>query len=112
MTFLVSEIRNLFTWAQRELGWTSGTEGEGVRFVPHSLRHGGASVDYISLGARRIEEILFRGRWASMQSTRHYIQQWPALTAAALAGVPRWQREFGLFIGQCPRYFTPIPECL
>ena len=107
-----AHFRHLFTWAQRELGWSTGLGGEGVRFVPHSLRHGGASVDYISLGARRIEEILFRGRWASMRSTRHYIQQGPALTAAALAGVPQWQREFGLFIGQGPRYFIPIPEWL
>lgn len=46
-------------------------------YVPHSLRHGGATHDFLSgLG---IEEVLRHGRWASTKSARHYIQAGRAL---------------------------------
>ncbi|MDR3549717.1 MAG: hypothetical protein P4M11_15835 [Candidatus Pacebacteria bacterium] len=45
--------------------------------VPHSLRHGGATRDFM-LG-RTIEQIQHRGRWASMKSAGRYVQQGPAL---------------------------------
>lgn len=38
----------------------------------HSLRHGGATHDFIR--GMTIEWIMFRGRWASSKSARHYIQ--------------------------------------
>lgn len=41
-------------------------------FGLHSLRHGGATRDYMR-GAP-VEEILFRGRWASTKTTRRYVQ--------------------------------------
>jgi integrase len=41
-------------------------------FRPHSLRHGGASHDYL-LGSK-IDEIMLRGRWQSFISVRRYIQ--------------------------------------
>jgi integrase len=49
-------------------------------YVPHSLRHGGATRDYL----RRLplEEILRHGRWTSTKSARHYIQMGKALLIA------------------------------
>ena len=41
-------------------------------YVPHSLRHGGATRDH--LDGKALEDILQRGRWASTKSARHYIQ--------------------------------------
>ena len=41
-------------------------------YVPHSFRHGGATCDYLS--GRTIEQIMFHGRWKSMESARRYIQ--------------------------------------
>ena len=46
-------------------------------YVPHSLRHGGATHDFL-LG-RGIEHVQFRGRWQSMESSRRYIQTTRAL---------------------------------
>ena len=51
--------------------------GLGSNYVPHSARHGGATHDHI-LGMP-LEDILFRGRWASAVSTRRYIQMGQAL---------------------------------
>ncbi len=48
-----------------------------VGFTPHSLRHGGASHDYAL--RRPIEEIVIRGRWASIRSARRYLQSARAL---------------------------------
>jgi integrase len=47
------------------------------RITPHSLRHGGASRDFLS-GAS-IEQIRHRGRWASAASAERYVQSAPAL---------------------------------
>ena len=55
----------------------------------HSLRHGGAT--HAHLAGRPLEEILQRGRWASMRSARHYIQMGKALLVAA--SVPQWALE-------------------
>ena len=49
-------------------------------YVPHSLRHGGATRDFL-LGDT-IEQIMFRGRWKAMDSARVYIQTGRALLAA------------------------------
>ena len=81
-------FRNLMHEAQRRLGWAPHHH-----FVPHSFRHGGATTDYLSVNSR-LEDILFRGRWASLVSTRRYIQEGPALMAAAARSVPGWQRDF------------------
>jgi len=43
-----------------------------VPYVPHSLRHGGATFDFLC-GAT-VEQIMFRGRWASMKSAKRYVQ--------------------------------------
>jgi integrase len=46
-------------------------------YVPHSLRHGGATRDFMA--GVTLEEVLRRGRWASTKSARHYIQSGRAL---------------------------------
>lgn len=48
-----------------------------IPYVPHSLRHGGATRDFL-LG-HRIEDIMFHGRWVAMESARRYIQTSRAL---------------------------------
>ena len=50
-----------------------------IPFVPHSFRHGGATCAHL-LGAT-IEQIMYRGRWKSMESARRYIQTGRALYA-------------------------------
>jgi len=47
------------------------------RITPHSLRHGGASRDF--LAGASIEQIRHRGRWASSASAERYVQSAPAL---------------------------------
>lgn len=47
------------------------------RITPHSLRHGGASRDF--LAGASIEQIRHRGRWASAASAERYVQSAPAL---------------------------------
>lgn len=49
----------------------------GFGFVPHSLRHGGATSDFLK--GKSIESILFRGRWAATMSARTYIHSGQAL---------------------------------
>lgn len=49
----------------------------GAGFVPHSLRHGGATTDFMK--GLTIETILHRGRWAVSASARTYIHSGQAL---------------------------------
>lgn len=42
-------------------------------YVHHSLRHGGATRDYLS--GMPIADVMVRGRWAATKSAVHYIQQ-------------------------------------
>jgi hypothetical protein len=100
-------FRQLFAQAQCNLGWS---KEKGAWYVPHSLRHGGASCDFLVWGGKRLEDIMFRGRWASTKSARHYIQMGPALLAMAMAGVPQWQREIGSSMGQVIRLFVTFPD--
>ena len=80
-------------------------------FVPHSCRHGGATTDYTSV-ATRLEDTLYRGRWANVTSTRRYIQEGPALMAAAARAVPDWQRSFALHLAAHvePFLYPYIPD--
>lgn len=48
-------------------------------YVPHSLRHGGASHDFLTTGS--IKHVQFRGRWKSLESSRRYIQSAQAMLA-------------------------------
>jgi integrase len=49
-------------------------------YVPHSLRHGGATADFLRTGS--VEHVAFRGRWKSLESVRTYVQTARALLAA------------------------------
>jgi integrase len=60
-----STYRRLFKSACSDLGLSNS-------YVPHSLRHGGATRQHL-LG-KSMEDILLRGRWASTKSARRYIQ--------------------------------------
>lgn len=51
--------------------------GLGSAYVPHSLRHGGATRWFLM--GRSIDTIMHRGRWRSTKSARHYIQAGRAL---------------------------------
>ena len=64
--FKPARYRFRFRMIAEMMGWDS------VGFVPHSLRHGHASDDFID--GVPIETIMTRGRWKSIDSTRHYIQ--------------------------------------
>ena len=65
-SFTPSHLRRLMQNACWSLGL--GT----TPYVPHSLRHGGATHDF--LRTHSIEHVQFRGRWKSMESSRRYIQ--------------------------------------
>lgn len=61
-------------------------------YVPHSLRHGGATADFLRTGS--VEQVQFRGRWKSMESLRTYVQTARALLAAQ--EVPTALNELGM----------------
>jgi hypothetical protein len=68
--FSSNEFRDVFKATCAALGLSE-------RYVPHSLRHGGAT--RLHLMGVSIEDILLRGRWASSKSARRYIQSGRAL---------------------------------
>ena len=68
-----------------------------IPYVPHSLRHGGATTDFL-LG-RPVEYIHFRGRWKVIESLRTYIQTARALLAAQ--NVPRRVSALGDLFSDC-----------
>jgi len=74
-----SDFRKLFKSACADLGLSPA-------YVPHSLRHGGATHDFIR--GYTIEQIMVFGRWASSSSARHYIQSGRALLLTVQA--PDW----------------------
>lgn len=49
-------------------------------YVPHSLRHGGATADF--LRTQSIEHVQFRGRWKLQETARNYLNTARALLAA------------------------------
>ena len=61
---------NLHTALTALLGAYRGALG--LEFVWHSLRHGGASRTFM-LGAE-VKDIMLRGRWVCLESTRRYLQ--------------------------------------
>ena len=66
-------FRRRFQTACTELGLRA-------RYVPHSLRHGGATRLY--LRGVRVEDIMLRGRWVASKSARIYIQSGKAALLA------------------------------
>lgn len=60
------------------------------RFVPHSLRHGGATLAFQS--GISIETIMTRGRWAALSSASLYIQQ--ATAVRLTSAVPQALHDY------------------
>lgn len=69
--FTPASFRHLITQVAASCGLSH------IPYVPHSFRHGGATHDFLQHST--IEQIMFRGRWAAMKSTRRYIQTARAL---------------------------------
>lgn len=88
---------------RRHLKATCGKLGLSDRYVPHSLRHGGATQLFAS--GVRLEDIMLRGRWAASKSARRYIQFGPSLLQAV--AVPELTAEIGRdFAKDLVRSFT------
>jgi integrase len=80
-------------------------------YVPHSLRHGGASADFLTNGS--IARVQFRGRWKSMESLRTYVQSARALLAAQ--DVPPALNQLGMQLSDSLPYvmahfLASVPE--
>lgn len=69
--FTTYQFRHVFKATCANLGLSD-------RYVPHSLRHGGATRYHHVLGWS-IEDVLARGRWQSVKSARRYIQSGVAM---------------------------------
>ena len=63
--------RRVFHWSLSRFGL------DGLGFVPHSLRHGGCTRDF--LNGMKLPDLAFRGRWASTKSCETYVQASRAL---------------------------------
>jgi integrase len=55
------------------------------RFVPHSLRHGGATACFMA--GVPMADIKSRGRWVRLETAQHYVQTARALVGGALVPV-------------------------
>jgi integrase len=84
--FSSSSFRRLITNTASALGLGH------IPYVPHSLRHGGATADH--LAGASIEQVMFRGRWKKMESARNYIQSGRALLTKL--DVPHWVHRLGM----------------
>lgn len=51
-----------------------------IHYTPHSLRHGGATDDFLRNGS--VERVQFRGRWKHLESVRRYVQTARGVLAA------------------------------
>ena len=96
----VATLRSTFNRALDALG-DDTWETRGLRFVWHSLRHGGASRAYLRGGAVVLPDLLVRGRWAVESSGRHYIQSGRQLLLsmslpASVAALARALRTIGV----------------
>lgn len=70
--------------------------GLSARYVPHSLRHGGATRLHL-LGVS-LEDVMMRGRWASAKSARTYIQSSRAMLMSVR--VPRAAAASAMVLAQ------------
>jgi integrase len=63
-----------------------------TRYTPHSLRHGGATDDFLRHGS--VERVQFRGRWKQLESVRRYVQM--ARAVLSRRQVPPHVHRFGV----------------
>ena len=105
-----SSTRRVFPFSPSHLRWLLHRVKEqlglsATPYVPHSLRHGGATYDY--LRGASIEQVMYRGRWQSMVSARRYIQTGRALLVAQQ--VPQRLNQLGqLFNQSLPAIFVHL----
>lgn len=71
--FTSDDFRRVFRAICNDLGFSN-------MYVPHSLRHGGATD--LWLLTRDLDRVMIAGRWKSKRSARHYIQDCCALLMA------------------------------
>jgi hypothetical protein len=64
-SFTVTEYRSLFKAACATLGLQG-------HYLPHSLRGGGATHDFLAMGESNMHYIMLRGRWTSEMSLFTY----------------------------------------
>ena len=87
--------QRLFPWSHStHLKWfktACAALGLSSDYVHHSLRHGGATRDY--LNGMAIADVMVRGRWAANKSAVHYIQQGRQLMM--LHDIPQHVDSFG-----------------
>ena len=67
---------------RRRVHYACAALGLSSAYVPHSLRHGGAT-RYSHVKRWPVEDVMVRGRWASTKSARGYIQSLRAVQMAA-----------------------------
>lgn len=84
--FTAAHFRNLMRSTVHALGLGH------IPYVPHSLRHGGATA--ANLRGATIEQIMQRGRWAVMKSASRYIQSGRALLV--MQQIPAHLNELGI----------------
>ena len=68
-----------------------------IAYVPHSFRHGGAT--YLYQRGVSIQDIMFRGRWVALESTRRYVQTARALLI--MLDIPSRLHKMGLRWADC-----------
>ena len=71
-SFTAGRFRKWLKATCQELGFGS------IGFTPHSLRHGGATADF--LRGLAVADIQFRGRWKCFESLCRYLQQAESLS--------------------------------
>lgn len=70
-SFTTAQFRKVFKDACSKLGLKAG-------YVPHSLRHGGATHLH-GVEKMKVEDVMVHGRWAALKSAKRYIQTGRAL---------------------------------
>lgn len=99
-------FRNAFKRAAADLGLSP-------RYVPHSLRHGGAT-RYRHIKEWSIADVMSRGRWAATKSAEHYIQSGAAMlmsrdvpTDVAMLGLRVMKDTLAYFETACAESIKP-----
>jgi integrase len=92
--FATYQFRRIFKAVCANLGLSD-------RYVPHSLRHGGAT-RYHHIHGWSIEDVLARGRWQSVKSARRYIQSGVAMLMTMQA--PKNINDMGMVLIHDPYY--------
>jgi integrase len=98
--FTPSEFRHVFKSTCADLGLSD-------LYVPHSLRHGGAT-RYRHVLKWSVENVLERGRWVSVASARRYIQQGVAMLMAMKA--PPHITDLGILMARDPVYYITLTQ--